>query len=70
MKTGIELITGHYLSTHTFYGSNHKRSTILLRQCGFNVTIANWDAPNVKDHSPIGAVSASNPESNSAAPIG
>ena len=25
---------------------------------------------NVKDHSPIGAVSASNPESNSAAPIG
>jgi hypothetical protein len=25
---------------------------------------------NDKDHSPIGAVSASNPESNSAAPIG
>jgi len=25
---------------------------------------------NVKDHSPTGAVSASNPESNSAAPIG
>lgn len=25
---------------------------------------------NVKDHSPIGAVSASNPESNSTAPIG
>lgn len=28
------------------------------------------DNPNVKDHSPIGAVGASNPESNSAAPIG
>ena len=26
--------------------------------------------PNVKDHSPIGAVSSSKPESNSAAPIG
>jgi hypothetical protein len=26
--------------------------------------------PNVKDHSPIGAVGASNTESNSAAPIG
>jgi hypothetical protein len=34
---------GKYLSTHTFYGSNHKRSTMLLRQCGFNVTCANWD---------------------------
>jgi hypothetical protein len=39
---------GHYLSTHTFYGSNYKRSTILLRQCGFNVTCANWDMPNDK----------------------
>jgi len=28
------------------------------------------DQLNVKDHSPIGAVSASNPGSNSAAPIG
>ena len=28
------------------------------------------EMPNVKDHSPIGAVSASNTESNSAAPIG
>ncbi len=29
-----------------------------------------WIKPNAKDHSPIGAVSASNPESNSAAAIG
>lgn len=32
-----------YLSTHTFYGGNHKQSTRTLRQCGFNVTIDNWD---------------------------
>lgn len=32
-----------YLSTHTFYGSNHKRSTYVLRKYGFNVTIDNWD---------------------------
>lgn len=37
---------GHYLSTHTFYGSNHERSTQLLRKCGWNVTCANWDMPN------------------------
>jgi len=36
---------GHYLSTHTFYSSEHKHSTELLRSCGFNVTCANWDAP-------------------------
>lgn len=29
-----------------------------------------FGGPNVKDHSPIGAVSASKPESNSIAPIG
>lgn len=34
----------HYLSTHTFYGMNHEGSTQLLRKCGFNVTLANWDA--------------------------
>jgi hypothetical protein len=39
---------GHYLSTHTFYGENHECSTELLRQCGFNVTLANWDAPTTK----------------------
>lgn len=37
---------GHYLSTHTFYGSTHKRSTWILRKCGFNVTLTNWDDPN------------------------
>ncbi len=36
---------GRYLSTHTFYGSCHMASTRLLRRCGFNVTLANWDAP-------------------------
>ena len=39
---------GHYLSTHTFYGANYKNSTQLLRKCGFNVTLANWDAPTSK----------------------
>ena len=34
---------GHYLSTHTFYGSNYKASTALLQSCGFNVQLANWD---------------------------
>ncbi|CAM0069579.1 hypothetical protein VPHK391_0007 [Vibrio phage K391] len=33
-----------YLSTHTFYGGQHKRSTALLQSCGFDVEIANWDA--------------------------
>jgi hypothetical protein len=33
----------HYLSTHTFYGSNHELSTKLLQKCGFNVRLANWD---------------------------
>jgi len=37
---------GHYLSTHTFYGMNHKHSTDVLRSCGFNVTCANWDGQN------------------------
>ena len=32
-----------YLSTHTFYSEQHKRSTKLLRSCGFDVEIANWD---------------------------
>lgn len=32
-----------YLSTHTFYGSSYMRSTRRLRECGFNVTLANWD---------------------------
>lgn len=32
-----------YLSTHTFYGLNYKRSTELLQSCGFDVEIDNWD---------------------------
>ena len=34
---------GGYLSTHTFYGPSHHRSTLRLRECGFNITIDNWD---------------------------
>lgn len=33
----------HYLSTHTFYGSQFKASTQILQSCGFNVELANWD---------------------------
>ena len=32
-----------YLSTHTFYGLNYKHSGKVLRACGFNVEIDNWD---------------------------
>ena len=32
-----------YLSTHTFYGSQYKWSTKILRACGFNVELDNWD---------------------------
>lgn len=39
----------HYLSTHTFYGSQHRASTMLLRRCGFRVTLDNWDAPGKED---------------------
>lgn len=39
---------GTYLSTHTFYGSKHERSTHELRACGWNVIIANWDAPSAQ----------------------
>jgi hypothetical protein len=37
-----------YLSTHTFYGSSHKRSTDLLRSCGFNVTLQNYLIRNLR----------------------
>lgn len=43
----IEKATGRvvvYLSTHTFYGSQYEASTEILRKCGFNVTLNNWDA--------------------------
>lgn len=36
----------HYLSTHTFYGSNYEQSTKLLQECGFNIRLANWDEGN------------------------
>ena len=32
-----------YLSTHTFYGTHYKQSTKILKACGFNVEIDNWD---------------------------
>lgn len=32
-----------YLSTHTFYGRNYEHSTKLLKACGFDVELANWD---------------------------
>ena len=32
------------LSTHTFYGNQYEASTEILRKCGFNVTLNNWDA--------------------------
>jgi hypothetical protein len=33
-----------YLSTHTFYGKSYKHYEKLLHACGFDVTLANWDA--------------------------
>ena len=32
-----------YLSTHTFYGNKCKSSSKILRACGFDVELANWD---------------------------
>lgn len=32
-----------YLSTHTFYGQCYERSGKILRACGFDVQIDNWD---------------------------
>jgi hypothetical protein len=43
-KKGGDEKMPRYLSTHTFYGSRYKGSTALLRRCGFNVTLANWDS--------------------------
>jgi hypothetical protein len=33
----------YYLSTHTFYGGQHKDSTRQLQKRGFNVEIVSWD---------------------------
>ena len=35
-----------YLPTHTFYGNNYIYSTKLLKACGFDVEIDNWDKEN------------------------
>ena len=35
---------GTYLSTHTFYGTKFEYSTRILREAGYNVQLANWDA--------------------------
>ena len=32
-----------YLSTHTFYGQKYKHCTKILRACGFDVELDNWD---------------------------
>ena len=32
-----------YLSTHSFYGSGYKCSTKILKACGFDVELDNWD---------------------------
>lgn len=32
-----------YLSTHTFYGSSYKFYTKVLKACGFDVELDNWD---------------------------
>lgn len=32
-----------YLSTHTFYGTQYKHSSKVLRACGFDVELDNWD---------------------------
>ena len=32
-----------YLSTHTFYGHYYNHNSKILRACGFDVQLANWD---------------------------
>lgn len=32
-----------YLSAHTFYENNYKTSAKILKVCGFDVEIDNWD---------------------------
>lgn len=36
-------LKNHYLSTHTFYGTDYQYYTNLLQSCGFDVVIDNWD---------------------------
>lgn len=43
-KYDLDFFDHHvYLSTHTFYGSNYKKSTKVLQEHGFDVEIDNWD---------------------------
>lgn len=37
------IMNNHYLSTHTFYGSQYLESTRILQEHGFNVQLENWD---------------------------
>lgn len=43
IKAKDEAMPDHYLTTHTFYGSNYKFYEQLLRSCGFNVELVSWD---------------------------
>ena len=44
IETTKEYFENHiYLSTHTFYSSQYKRSTEILQKCGFDIEIDNWD---------------------------
>lgn len=38
----------HYLSTHTFYDQLVQYYEELLRSCGFNIILKNWDAKEIK----------------------
>ena len=33
----------YYLSTHSFYGHEYNHASKILRACGFNVQLDNWD---------------------------
>lgn len=39
-----------YLTTHTFYGSSHRSTTLFLRSRGFNITLANWDCKEMQEY--------------------
>jgi len=54
----------------TLHGDDISKIIALVESGSLTENLTLADGQNAKDHSPIGAVSASNPESNSAAPIG
>lgn len=43
LKSKNNKYKNYYLSTHTFYRSSYMWSSELLRSCGFQVTLNNWD---------------------------